>query len=53
MQNRGTEMDEKLLTHDRISELIIEYLDNKPNGNWHKEKTEEKKHMNPVLTSKW
>lgn len=36
-------MDEIKLTHTKISKLIIEYLVNKPDGNWHREKVEEKK----------
>lgn len=36
-------MDEIKLTHPVVSKLIIEYLNNKPDGNWHKEKVEEKK----------
>lgn len=35
-------MDEIKLTHSKISELVFEYLVNKPDGNWHREKVEEK-----------
>ena len=40
------------LTHSKISELIIEYLINKIDGNWHREKVEEKKTHEPGVDIK-
>ena len=40
------------LTHSKISKLVIEYLVNKSDGNWHREKTEEKKTHEPGVDIK-
>ena len=45
-------MDEIKLTHAKVSKLIIDFLVNKPNGNWHKEKVKEKMTHEPGVDIK-